>query len=328
MTETKKTPKNRFYWLEGVSRSEVEKSLADRRPSRLRDQGPRRVLVLTSALVMAALVFTIFITQNKLRTYSEAVLMVLGLVLYFQLRKAVRLVSDAPDEVLAEQQAGRRDAAWVQEEVRKRYSAMNRPDVADGVKSFKGQMELLNPALVKGSFEQQVDVMRNMIMTVPEGLVGPIVGARLQNALIAPLNAPIVAGLQAVIDVQSRAAPAKPDVWTPRQFTIAPNARATEVGAVEKAGEETSFSTFGKTVVVHANGFEVESVLPGGDRVKFSSTSMASPQVANLAAKLFGLKPELAVAQVRQAIVDTSERKGRVNLVHPRLAAQKLGLRL
>lgn len=111
MTETKRTSKNRFYWLEGVSRSEVEKSLADRRPSRLRDQGPRRVLVLASALVMAALVFTVFITQNKLRTCSEAVLMVLGLVLYFQLRKAVRLVSDAPDELLDERQIALRNAA-------------------------------------------------------------------------------------------------------------------------------------------------------------------------------------------------------------------------
>jgi hypothetical protein len=469
--------------------------------------------------------------------------------------------------MLAEQQTSRRDAAWVQEEVRKRYSAMNWTEVADGVKSFKGQMELLNPALVKGSFEQQVDVMaRNMNMTVPEGLVGSIVGARLQIELIAPLKQPIVAGLQAVIDAQSRAAPVKPDVWTPRQFAIAPNARATEVGvgiwdsgvdlslfkptagrgiafdresrpakellrplgdsqarwpelkklvkgamdlqaaldtedarvlkqavatldpsrvkafqeelslasvythgthvagiavegnpfarvytatmlwehrsepvkpteemtrrtaaaykqivqsfkdqklrvvnmswrygasayegmlawhnvgatpeerkqlarrlfaierdalreaiasapeilfvagsgnednsadfeeyipaglnlpnlltvgAVDKAGEETSFSTFGKTVVVHANGFEVESVLPGGDRVKFSGTSMASPQVANLAAKLFALKPELTVAQVRQAVLDGAERKGRVNLAHPRKSAQLLGL--
>lgn len=39
--------------------------LADRRPSRLRDQGPRRVLVLTPALVMAALVFTIFISKGR-----------------------------------------------------------------------------------------------------------------------------------------------------------------------------------------------------------------------------------------------------------------------
>ncbi len=469
--------------------------------------------------------------------------------------------------ILAEHQTARRDAAWVQAEVTRRYGALNWADVANDLKGTKGQLELLNPALVKGSFEQQVDVMaRNMNMTVPEGLVGSIVGARLQNELIAPLKAPIVAGLQAVIDAQSRAAPAKPDVWTPRQFAIGPTARATEVGvgiwdsgvdlslfkptagrgiafdresrpakdllrplgdsqarwpelkklvkgamdlraaldtddarmlkqtvatldpsrvkafqeelslvsvythgthvagiavegnpfarvytatmlwehrsepvkpteemsrraaaaykqivqsfkdqklrvvnmswrygasayegmlawhnvgatpeerkqlarrlfaierdalreamasapeilfvagsgnednsadfeeyipaglnlpnlltvgAVDKAGEETSFSTFGKTVVVHANGFEVESFLPGGDRVKFSGTSMASPQVANLAAKLFALKPELTVAQVRQAILDGAERKGRVNLVHPRKSAQLLGL--
>ncbi len=471
--------------------------------------------------------------------------------------------------IVAEQQTGKRDAAWVQDEVRKRYSAMNWTDVADGVKSFKGQMELLNPALVKGSFEQQVDVMaRNMQMSVPESIVSAIVSARLQNELIAPLKAPIVAGLQAVIDAREKAGNAtKRDIWTPRLFTIAPTARASEVGvgiwdsgvdlalfkptagrgiafdremrpskdllrplgesqanwpqlkklvkgsmdlraaqdtedarllkqvvatlkpeqvkqfqeelslvgvythgthvagiavdgnpfarvytatmlwehrsepvkpseelsrrtaeaykqivqsfrdqklrvvnmswrygasayegmlawhnvgatpeerkqlarrlfamerdalrqaiasapeilfvagsgnednnadfeeyipaglnlpnlltvgAVDKAGEETSFSTFGKTVVLHANGFEVESLLPGGDRVKFSGTSMASPQVANLAAKLFALKPDLTVAQVREAILKGAERQGRVNLVHPRKSAELLGLR-
>lgn len=471
--------------------------------------------------------------------------------------------------ILAEQQLGNRDAAWVQAEVQRRYGAMNWADVSDGVKAFKAQMELMNPALTKPAFEQQVDVVaRNMQMTVPEGLVGSIVGARLQNERVAPLKGAVVAGLQAVIDAQAKAAPAKPDVWTPRLFAIAPTARASEVGigiwdsgvdlslfkttpgrglafdresrpatellrplgeasarwpvlkqlvkgsmdlqagldtedarrlkqtvatldpakvksfqedlglaslythgthvagiavegnpfarvytatmlwehrsepvkpteemsrrtaanykqivqafkdqklrvvnmswrysasayegmlawhnvgatpeerkqiarrlfalerdalreaiasapeilfiagsgnednsadfeeyipaglnlpnlitagAVDRAGEETSFSTFGKTVVVHANGFQVESMLPGGDRVKFSGTSMASPQVANLAAKLFALKPELTVAQVRQAIVETAERKGRVNLIHPRQAAQRLGIQL
>ena len=469
--------------------------------------------------------------------------------------------------IVAEQQLGKRDAAWVQAEVQRRYSAMNWADVGDGVKAFKGQMELMNPALTKPALEQQVDVMaRNMQMTVPEGLVGSIVSARLQNELMAPLKGAVVAGLQAVIDTQAKATPAKPDVWTPRQFAIAPTAKAAEVGvgiwdsgvdlalfkatpgrgiafdrearpatdllrplgeaaprwpvlkqlvkgsmdlqagldtedarrlkqtvasldpakvksfqedlslvsvythgthvagiavdgnpfarvytatmlwehrsepvkpteemsrrtaanykqivqsfkdqklrvvnmswrygasayegmlawhnvgatpqerkqiarqlfaierdalreaiasapeilfvagsgnednsadfeeyipaglnlpnlitvgAVDMAGEETSFSTFGKTVVVHANGFQVDSVLPGGDRVKFSGTSMASPQVANLAAKLFALKPELTVAQVRQAILDGAERKGRVNLAHPRKSAQLLGL--
>ena len=37
------------------------------------------------------------------------------------------------------------------------------------------------------------------------------------------------------------------------------------VGAVDQAGEETSFSTFGSNVDVHANGFDVPSKIPGGD---------------------------------------------------------------
>jgi subtilisin family serine protease len=77
-------------------------------------------------------------------------------------------------------------------------------------------------------------------------------------------------------------------------------------------------------VVVHANGFEVESFLPGGDRVKFSGTSMASPQVANLAAKLFALNWRLTVAQVREAILEGAERNGRVNLINPRKSAELL----
>ena len=100
------------------------------------------------------------------------------------------------------------------------------------------------------------------------------------------------------------------------------------VGAVDTAGEETSFSTFGKTVVVHANGFEVDSYLPGGDRVKFSGTSMASPQVANLAAKLLALKPELTVAQVKDAVLKGADQRGRVNLVNPRRSAELVGIKL
>lgn len=111
MSEAKPTPKNRFYWLEGVSRSEVEKALIDQRPSRFRAQRPRRMLVLSAALVMAALVVTIFIGDPSIRKYWQVILMALGLVLFFQLRKAVRLVSDAPDELLDERQIALRNAA-------------------------------------------------------------------------------------------------------------------------------------------------------------------------------------------------------------------------
>lgn len=106
-------------------------------------------------------------------------------------------------------------------------------------------------------------------------------------------------------------------------------------GAVDRAGQETSFSTFGKTVVVHANGFEVESPVPGGMRLKLSGTSMASPQVANLAAKLIALKPELTPVQVKSLILQGAERlpgadgkPGRVNLINPRRSAELAGIRL
>ncbi len=45
------------------------------------------------------------------------------------------------------------------------------------------------------------------------------------------------------------------------------------VGAVDQAGDEASFTSYGPTVKVHANGYQVESVLPGGDRVALSGTS-------------------------------------------------------
>jgi len=90
------------------------------------------------------------------------------------------------------------------------------------------------------------------------------------------------------------------------------------VGAVDRSGEETAFSTFGKTVKVHANGFAVDSLLPGADRARFSGTSMAAPQVSNLAAKLIAVEPQLTPVQVKQLILANAEKRGRVNLIHPK----------
>jgi hypothetical protein len=99
-------------------------------------------------------------------------------------------------------------------------------------------------------------------------------------------------------------------------------------GAVDQSGTETAFSTFGRTVAVHANGFEVESYLPGGEKMKLSGTSMASPNVANLAAKLFAMRPELTVAQVKDLILRGAERNGRVNLINPRKTMELAGVKL
>jgi subtilisin family serine protease len=98
------------------------------------------------------------------------------------------------------------------------------------------------------------------------------------------------------------------------------------VGAVDQAGEETSFSSFGKNVDVHANGFEVESYLPGGERMKYSGTSMAAPNVVNLAAKLLAIDPALTVGQVIGLIQDGAERSadGRINLINPKRSFELL----
>ena len=94
------------------------------------------------------------------------------------------------------------------------------------------------------------------------------------------------------------------------------------VGAVDRAGDEAPFTSYGPTVKVHANGYQVESLLPGGARVALSGTSMAAPQVANLAAKLLALNPTLTPAALIGMITGTAERSadGRRILMHPRNA--------
>lgn len=91
------------------------------------------------------------------------------------------------------------------------------------------------------------------------------------------------------------------------------------VGAVDHAGDEASFTSYGPTVKVHANGYQVESYLPGGSRVALSGTSMAAPQLANLAGKMLAVNPRLKPAQVIAIIVSTAEKTadGRRTLVNP-----------
>ena len=91
------------------------------------------------------------------------------------------------------------------------------------------------------------------------------------------------------------------------------------VGAVDMAGDEAPFTSYGPTVKAHANGYQVESYLPGGDRVAFSGTSMASPQVAGLAAKMLAVNPKLTPPEVIAIIQKTLDKTadGRRFLVHP-----------
>ena len=62
------------------------------------------------------------------------------------------------------------------------------------------------------------------------------------------------------------------------------------VGAVDQAGDPTGFTSQGDNVRLYANGFEVESFIPGGGRMAASGTSMSAPQVVNLAAKIIAVE--------------------------------------
>jgi subtilisin family serine protease len=96
------------------------------------------------------------------------------------------------------------------------------------------------------------------------------------------------------------------------------------VGAVDKAGDEAPFTSYGPTVKAHANGYQVESYLPGGERVAFSGTSMASPQVTGLAAKMLAVNPKLKPTEVIAIILKTVDKTadGRRFLVHPAKALE------
>ena len=115
------------------------------------------------------------------------------------------------------------------------------------------------------------------------------------------------------------------DDFIPSSFQL-PN--LITVGAVDQAGEETSFSSFGPMVNVHADGFEVPSHIPGGKILKFSGTSMAAPQVTNLAGKLFALDPSLTPESAKALILAGCVKNGRVNLVNEKNSVARLETQL
>jgi subtilisin family serine protease len=93
------------------------------------------------------------------------------------------------------------------------------------------------------------------------------------------------------------------------------------IGAVDSEGKKTAFTTEGKSVDFYANGYEVESFVPGGDRLKMSGTSMASPQVANLAAKLLSVNPKLKPTELIKLITEGSElsaEDAKIRLINPK----------
>lgn len=80
------------------------------------------------------------------------------------------------------------------------------------------------------------------------------------------------------------------------------------VGAVDKWGNWSTFTNSNpERVRLFDLGVEVDSVIPSGAHVPLSGTSMASPNVANLAAKMIAVDPALTPARVRTVLEETGD---------------------
>lgn len=101
------------------------------------------------------------------------------------------------------------------------------------------------------------------------------------------------------------------------------------VGAVDHSGDEAAFTSYGDRVRVYASGDQVDGLLPGGFREKKSGTSMAAPQVVNLAAKLLAIDPSLSPPQVIALILEgaSTSGDGRRKLLDPKQSVALLRAR-
>ena len=102
----------KFFIIEGVTRNEVERSLADTRFNSLRTRKSRRVLVLALSIL-----FTIEVASSWMPTTPARIIGGVGFFLiffgYFAVRSSVRHVADSPDELLDERQIRVRDRSYL-----------------------------------------------------------------------------------------------------------------------------------------------------------------------------------------------------------------------
>ena len=94
------------------------------------------------------------------------------------------------------------------------------------------------------------------------------------------------------------------------------------VGAVDQAGQQTNFTSTGQNIGVYADGYQVESVVPGGAKLRLSGTSMAAPEVTNLAAKLLAVNPKRTPEQLIAIITRTADpgETPAIRRINPRVA--------
>lgn len=157
--------------------------------------------------------------------------------------------------------------------------------------------------------EQRGELARAMFDVANQGLYDAMAGAPEILFLVAAGNADA--------DVAF-------DQFIPSSYDL-PNVLVS--GAVDQAGEATSFTSFGDTVKLYASGFEVVSEVPGGRELAFSGTSMASPGTLNLVGKLLAVDPELTPADLIELILAGCEEIGEdpaLLVIHPQRTLELL----
>ncbi|CAM3107188.1 S8 family serine peptidase [Sphingomonas antarctica] len=93
------------------------------------------------------------------------------------------------------------------------------------------------------------------------------------------------------------------------------------IGATGTNGRPTSFTVFGKSVDLYAQGEAVKLRWPGDIVVHESGTSMAAPLVARAAAQMLAVKPTLTAAQVKDGLLGSaSEGDQGLKLLYPKAA--------
>lgn len=106
-------PKNKFYWTEGVTRKEVETALSANKHPALYRRSVRRTLVGFYTALIVLLVFSYAIDSVKISSYLAAISGALSIAMYLALRFSVRLIADAPAELLDERLIAVRDRTYL-----------------------------------------------------------------------------------------------------------------------------------------------------------------------------------------------------------------------
>lgn len=95
------------------------------------------------------------------------------------------------------------------------------------------------------------------------------------------------------------------------------------VGAVDRSGAFTDYTNVGPEVSIYANGDRVPARLPGGLKSFPTGTSMATPNVSNVAARMLAVNPKLTGAELRTLIEQTADANATgQRLLHPARAIE------